>query len=130
LKATASFTNARHEEEPYGDAEGAKLQRMHIARTFTGDLEGESTAELLSAQTEEGAVGYVGHDAIRGTLKGKAGTFVLQHGGMITGDGSEITAQVVPGSGSGELAGLRGSGEIAVDAEGNHTLTLDYEIAH
>ncbi|MDH3456793.1 MAG: DUF3224 domain-containing protein [Gemmatimonadota bacterium] len=36
---------------------------------------------------------------------------------------------VVPGSGTRELAGLSGQVQIAVDADGAHTLMLDYEIS-
>ncbi len=35
---------------------------------------------------------------------------------------------VVPDSGTGQLAGLSGQGDIAVDAGGAHTLTLDYDL--
>lgn len=34
---------------------------------------------------------------------------------------------VVPGSGTGELAGLTGEIEISVAEDGTHTLTLDYD---
>jgi hypothetical protein len=128
MKATASFTNVRYEEEPYGDAEGAKLERVHISRTFAGELEGESTAELLTAQTEDGGAGYLGHDSIRGALAGKQGSFVLQHGGTISPSGSSISGVIVPGSATGDLEGLTGEGTIEVDAEGNHMLTLEYEL--
>jgi hypothetical protein len=35
---------------------------------------------------------------------------------------------VVPGSGTGDLRTIRGEGRIDIDAEGRHTLTLDYEL--
>jgi hypothetical protein len=35
---------------------------------------------------------------------------------------------IVPGTGTGELAEIRGEGKIAADEDGNHTLTLDYEL--
>ena len=35
---------------------------------------------------------------------------------------------MVPASGAGGLEGLSGEGTIAVDAEGNHRLILDYEL--
>jgi Protein of unknown function (DUF3224) len=64
LNATAPFTNDRYDEEPYGEAAGTELSRVHISRTFTGDLDGESTAELLIAKAEGGG-GYIGHDRPR-----------------------------------------------------------------
>jgi Protein of unknown function (DUF3224) len=57
------------------------------------------------------------------------GTFVFQHGGTISAEGSHIAGLIVPDSGTGELEGLRGRGDIAVDDEGVHRLALDYELA-
>ena len=61
MNATAPFTNDRYEEEAYAEADGVELSRVHIFRTFTGDLEGESTAELMIAKSGGGG-GYIGHD--------------------------------------------------------------------
>jgi hypothetical protein len=127
VTATAPFTNDRYDEEPYGEAEGAEISRVHIARTFSGDLEGESTAELLIAKSEGGG-GYVGHDRITGTLEGKSGGFVFQHTGLMGPEGVTNTGVIVPGTGRGELEGITGEGTMLADAEGNHTLALDYEL--
>jgi hypothetical protein len=127
VNATASFTNDRYDEEAYAEAEGVELSRVHISRTFSGDLEGESTAELMIAKSEGGG-GYVGHDLITGTLGGKTGGFVIQHGGIMGPQGISNTGTIVPGSGSGELEGITGEGALLADEEGNHTLTLVYEL--
>jgi hypothetical protein len=127
VNASAPFTNDRHDEEPYGQAEGTELSQVHISRTFTGDLEGESTAELLIAKSEGGG-GYVGHDRISGTLGGKSGGFVFQHSGLMGPEGVTNTGTIVPGSGTGELEGISGEGTMLADGEGNHTLTLSYEL--
>jgi Protein of unknown function (DUF3224) len=127
LKASAPFTNDRYDEESYGEAEGTELSRVHISRSFSGDLEGASIAELLIAKSEGGG-GYVGHDRITGTLQGKSGGFVFQHSGLMGPEGVTNTGTIVPGSGSGELAGITGEGRMLADEEGNHTLTLEYEL--
>jgi len=126
-RASATFVNTSYDEEPYDDRDGTVLGRIHIARTFTGDLEGESSAELLTARTETGAAAYVALDRIAGRLRDRAGSFVLAHHGTITAAGSENAASVVPDSGTGELAGLRGRGSISVAEDGTHVLMLDYE---
>jgi Protein of unknown function (DUF3224) len=128
LKASAPFTNDRYDEESYGEAEGTELSRVHISRSFSGDLEGASIAELLIAKSEGGGGGYVGHDRITGTLQGKSGGFVFQHSGLMGPEGVTNTGTIVPGSGSGELAGITGEGRMLADEEGNHTLTLEYEL--
>jgi Protein of unknown function (DUF3224) len=127
LNASAPFTNDVYDEESYGEAEGAELSRIHISRTSTGDLEGESVAELLIAKSERGG-GYVGHDRISGTLQGNSGGFVFQHTGLMGPEGITNTGTIVPGTGTGELAGITGEGTMLADEEGNHTLTLDYEL--
>ena len=86
MKASAPFTNDRYDEDAYAEADGVELSRVHISRTFSGDLEGESSAELMIAKSEGGG-GYVGHDRIAGTLAGRSGTFVFQHTGLMGPDG-------------------------------------------
>ena len=82
MKASAPFTNDRYDEEAYAEADGVELSRVHISRTFSGDLEGESSAELMIAKSEGGG-GYIGHDRITGTLAGRSGSFVFQHTGLM-----------------------------------------------
>jgi hypothetical protein len=127
VNASAPFTNDRYDEEPYGEGEGVELTRVHISRTFSGDLEGSSTAEILIAKSEGGG-GYSGHDLITGTLGGRTGGFVIQHGGIMGPEGISNTGTIVPGTGSGELEGITGEGTLLADEEGNHTLTLRYEL--
>jgi hypothetical protein len=127
VNASAPFTNDRYDEEPYAEAGGVELGRVHISRTFSGDLEGESTAELMIAKSEGGG-GYIGHDRISGTLEGKTGSFVFQHTGIMGPEGITNTGTIVPGTGAGELDGISGEGTMLADDDGNHTLTLAYDL--
>ena len=73
--------------------------------------------------------GYIASEQVSGMLGGREGTFVLHHWGIAGAGAPPRTAgHVVPGSGTGELAGLSGTMEIHVDADGGHTLVLDYQI--
>ena len=126
-RAAATFVNDTYEEEPYDDREGTVLGRIHITRSFDGDLQGTATAELLTATTESGSAAYVAFDRITARLHARTGSFVLQHHGTISSAGSAIDGAVVPDSATGELRGLRGTGEISVQ-QGTHHLTLDYEL--
>jgi Protein of unknown function (DUF3224) len=125
VRATAPFTNDRYDEEPYGEGEGVELSRVHISRTFSGDLTGESRAEILITKSEGGG-GYTGQDLITGTLNGKSGSFVIQHGGILGPDGVTNSGTIVPGTGAGELEGITGQATLLADEEGNHTLTLEF----
>ena len=69
----STFVNRRHEAETYDDREGATLGRIHIERSFQGDLEGEATAELLTATAENGAAVYLALDRTQRASRGSRG---------------------------------------------------------
>ena len=75
--------------------------RAVVGKAYAGALAGESLAELLTS----GELAYLANERVTGTLDGRSGTFVLQHGAWEGGQ----WGYVVPGSGTGELAGLRGT---------------------
>ncbi|MEO0556649.1 MAG: DUF3224 domain-containing protein [Bacteroidota bacterium] len=107
---------------------GPALSRITIGKTFTGDFEGTGLGDGLFCGMEEpgNGAGYLVSERLIGQLEGRSGSFVIQHGGLI-GPGVPPTTfgNVVPGSGTGELAGLSGTVEIS---EG-HTFTLTYALA-
>ena len=57
-----------------------------------------------------------------------SGLFVLQHNGLADRGAQQLTISVVPDSGGGELAGLRGQMAIQVE-EGEHRYTLEYTLS-
>jgi hypothetical protein len=110
-------------EEP---AEGPVLSRIHVEETFSGDIEGEGVVEFLQSANADGSASFVGIERIAGTLAGRRGTFLLQDAGGVEGDVVSGDWFVVPGSGTGELAGLRGTGGFRANlSEGAETF-LDY----
>ena len=42
--------------------------------------------------------------------------------------GSTSTSSIVPSSGTGELAGIAGTGVLVVDADGTHRMRFDYTL--
>jgi Protein of unknown function (DUF3224) len=129
VQAASTFVNDRHDAETYDDRDGVTLGRISITRTLRGDLEGTATAELLTVMTASGSAVYAAFDRIEGTLHGRRGSFVVHHRGIAKSDGTYANdGFVVADSGTGELAGLRGTAAIAVAADGTHQLTLDYEL--
>ncbi len=129
-KATASFDVTGWDPAPYDQpAVGPALTRITIHKVFRGDFEGESTGEGLfcGMNAPQTGAGYVVSERVDGHLKGRSGTFVIQHGGMMgPGLPPRTFGHVVPGSGTGELEGLDGEVEISRTEDGQHTLTLDY----
>ena len=127
---TASFDIAGWDETPTAEpADGPRHARATVRKTFQGDLDGESVAELLMCQEDpadpSAGAGYVASEVVTGTLAGRKGTFVVQHGGVVGGgDAPRSFGNVVPGSGTGALAGLAGTVTYMADADG-HRVTLD-----
>jgi hypothetical protein len=113
---------------PFGEVEGAtSLVQIDVAEIFHGDIEGEGTARLLQALRSDGTASFVGLERVTATLAGKSGTFVFQDSGSL--DASQRvdgTWFVVPGSGTGELAGLRGEGSFTAELGQNAVIALSY----
>ena len=111
------------------DGETARVKRFSIdvVEAFTGDIQGEGRANLLQALRPDGSASFVGLERVSGTLGGRSGTFIFQDAGTLDAAGRvEGTWFVVPGSGSGGLAGLRGDGGFTAALGEHATIHLDY----
>lgn len=109
-------------------ADGSVLNRLSIAKSFAGDLEGSSAGEMLSAGTNvKGSAGYVAIERVSGTLAGRKGTFVLQHHGLMTRGEPRLSVIVVPDSGTDQLTGLAGTFTIRIEG-GKHFYDFDYTL--
>ncbi len=124
---TVPFEITGWDETVYDEpAEGPKLARTTVRKRFTGVLDATSVTQLLTAQGEQGG-GYVASERVEGTLDGRAGTFVLQHGAVGDATSGDQFGHVVPGSGTGELRDLRGEVRYAHDEQGAR-ITLTYTL--
>lgn len=112
---------------PTGHAPDPTLASLSLDKQYHGDLEATAKGEMLSAgNPATGNAGYVAIERVTGKLAGKTGTFALiQLGTMASGSAPQITATVVPGSGTGDLTGISGAMQIIV-ANGKHLYVLDY----
>ena len=105
---------------------GAKISRVIVKKTFKGDIEGEGRLEYLMTYAEDGSAGFVGMELITGRIGDRSGSFVLQHTGTFKEGTVTGKHTVVIGSGTGELKGLRGSGEFSYGHQQSYPMTLDY----
>lgn len=119
--------------QPVGEVGGAAddgntLGRMSLAKTFSGDLKGTGTGEMLAARSAvPTSASYVAIERVTGTLDGRQGSFVLVHRGVM-GDGvQQLEIQISPESGSGALKGISGSLSLRVEA-GVHHYDLAYSL--
>jgi hypothetical protein len=109
-------------------AEGSPLGRMSIDKQIHGDLEATSKGEMLTAGTSvKGSAAYVAIERVTGTLKGKSGSFVLQHSATMNRGVPHLTITVVPDSGTDQLNGLSGTFLIII-SEGRHSYEFDYTL--
>ena len=107
----------------------AWLNRMTMAKTYTGGLAATSAGEFLSAgNPASGSAGYVAAERVDGTLDGHVGSFVLMQSATMHSGIPDMRVFVVPGSGTGALAGITGAMAIRIEG-GKHFYDLDYDIA-
>jgi hypothetical protein len=125
--AKATFEITAWDETTYAEpADGPKLARATVKKIFRGDIEGQSTAELLMSQAQDGSAGYVAIERVTASLGGRSGGFDVQHCAAQGGPNPRAIWFVVPGSGTGELRGLTGQVTYQHDESGA-IFTLDYD---
>ena len=108
---------------------GPAIGRMFLDKQFHGDLEATRKGTMLAAGTgaKNSSGGYVALEIITGSLKGRAGTFVLQHSATLNRGIPQLSITVVPDSATGQLTGLAGKMNINV-ADGKHTYDFEYTL--
>ena len=127
--ARARFAIQSWEEKPYSEGDSLpKLTRASVTKTFAGDLEGEGQVEYLMMYRSNGSATFVGLERVVGRIGGNVGTFVLQRTGVFEGGQAKESYVVVPGSGTGDLRGLKGDGNSEVGHGMEHPFELHYEV--
>ena len=126
-RATGSMELKRWDEHPYSEIDGGpKLARASVIQSFSGDIEGEGTLEYLMLY-QGNAASFSGLERVVGRIGAQSGSFVLRHNGRFEGDTARSSLSVVPGSGTGDLRGLRGEGSFAWSHGQSGAITLDYD---
>jgi Protein of unknown function (DUF3224) len=106
--------------EPFG--------RLFLEKQFHGDLEAVSQGQMLAANTAvEGSGAYVALELVSGTLRGKRGSFMLQHKGTMRRGRYEMLVTVVPDSGTDGLSGIAGTMTILIDGS-KHSYQFEYTL--
>jgi hypothetical protein len=129
LHATGPF-EVKIDPQPSDEKSGGPaIGRMLLDKQFHGDLEATSKGTMLAAGTgaKNSSGGYVALEIVTGTLKGRTGTFLLQHSATMTRGVPQLSITVVPDSATGQLTGLTGKMNIII-TDGKHTYDLDYTL--
>lgn len=129
MRAAVTFRILGWDEEPFDEPEGGpKLTKAHIRRSFEGDLVATGNLMYVMSYLDDSDATFLGFEKVAGTLGGRSGSFVLRHTGAYDGEKATATCEVVPGSGTGELAGLSGSGGFSVGHAEQHDMAFEYEV--
>ncbi|MEN0127902.1 MAG: DUF3224 domain-containing protein [Brevundimonas sp.] len=109
---------------------GVSVGAATFEKRFAGDVVGRSATLFTSAfDPGRGQGTYVAIESFEGTVGGRSGTFAFTHAASTHGtDRFDDYFALVPGSGTGGLAGITGSGALWVDDDGTHRLRLDCTI--
>ncbi|MFE2185724.1 DUF3224 domain-containing protein [Streptomyces sp. NPDC059455] len=135
---TGHFTYADWQETALEETEGtegaeggAKLARAVVTNAFSGGIEAPRTSCQYAITYLPDKTGVCcGYELLTGTLDGRAGSFVVvQHASWGEDATVRCAFEVVPGSGTGELTGLTGSGTFsAVQGESEIPYGFDYTL--
>jgi hypothetical protein len=127
-QANGTFKITNWDEGPYAELDGApKLTHARVSVAYTGDLAAGGTSESLMFYPRETAATYFGFERINGRLGERSGSLVLEAKGTYEDGTATTTWTVVPGSGTGELEGLRGEGGmVAGHGDAEVPYRLDY----
>ncbi|WP_369213880.1 DUF3224 domain-containing protein [Streptomyces flavofungini] len=130
-RITGTFTFTHWDEQPVaGEKGGVRVAHAAVSNDFHGGIEatGSSCQYTLAYLGDSGGT-YVGYEHIEGALDGREGSFVIEQRGSFVADGIECAFTVLPGSGTGALAGLRGTGTFtARHGQKSTPYTLDYAL--
>ena len=104
----------------------AQIDRLSIDKKYHGDVQGTSTGQMQAIKDDRNTGAYVALEKVVASLKGRSGTFMLMHYGYMSQDVvGRWLVEIVPHSGTGELAGLSGTMKI-IPKDGKHYYEIEY----
>jgi len=129
MQATGVVRTSDWREEPFAEIDDApKLSHDRVSHAFTGDIEGDGIWQNLNAYRDDGSAVFTGYERVVGRLADRAGSFVLEVSGSYENGEARMAWSVVPGSATGELRGLHGTGTYVAtgSTEDGYSYRLDY----
>ncbi|MFI8855023.1 DUF3224 domain-containing protein [Streptomyces sp. 891-h] len=129
---TAVFTFSSWDEKSVTDADRSpRVAHAAIVNNYSGGIEAEgTTCQYVLTYGTERSGSFCGMELLTGSVEGREGTFVIQQRGTFDEEGViRCTFEVVPGSGTGDLAGLAGTGGFEVrEGEKEVKVTFSYAL--
>ena len=129
MTVEGSFEVTSWSEAPAAELLGAaKVTVASIGQRFRGGIEAETVADVVMTYREDGTAEFVGYQRVQGRVGEHSGAFVLQSIGGYDGTSARSQLMVVPGSATGALAGLAGTGASEAPPGSTGTFTFTYEL--
>jgi Protein of unknown function (DUF3224) len=130
VDATGTFTVSSWDEDTYAELDGGgKLTKARVVFGLAGDLEAEGSWDAVMCYLPDGTASFTGYQRTAGKLAGRAGSFVLRADGTYSGGEARTSWQVVDGTGTGDLSGVRGGGTAISTGGPGGSYTFSYELA-
>ena len=128
--ARGTFTVIDGGEVALREAPG-EVRLTHITgqQRFEGDITGDGAVEWLMAYSADRSARFVGFQRIDGSIGGRSGSFLMESTGDHDGASSTGKWRVIPGSGTGALAGITGVGSFRAPGGRTVEYELEYELA-
>jgi hypothetical protein len=124
--AKGTFENKGWDENDVEVLDEGKITRASVQQSFSGDLAGDGNIDWVMYYRPDGTASYVGVYRIAGTLGERSGTVVIETTGAFEDGVARGDWRVL--GGTGELAGVRGTGRFEAPTGPNGSYELDYEL--
>jgi Protein of unknown function (DUF3224) len=109
-KLTTKLEIKSWDEQPYRQFDdGRKFTKADVTLVGTGDGIESGSFEAIMFYRTDGTTEYVTVMQLSGSLGGVSGDFVLRGDGSFDGTSARGEMEIVPGSGTGGLAGITGT---------------------
>jgi hypothetical protein len=116
-------------EQPIREAPGeARVTHANGAQRFSGGVEGDGSVDWLVCYRPDRSARFVGLQRIEGRIGEHRGSFLIEATSTHDGKASEGSWIVIPGTGTGDLAGISGRGGFEAPGGPIVSYHLDYEL--
>lgn len=112
------------DEQPVDDAD-PKLTHTSVTKSFSGDLNGTSHMNYVMIYDDDGNAAVTAIERIDATIGDRTGCLVLRHTGGFSDGAATADIEVLAEYGTGDFAGVTGTGTMRADPSGTMTLNLD-----
>lgn len=122
-----TFSIDSWEEEAYSNLdEQPTLARASVKQSYQGAIDGTGEVEYTMIHSADKSATFIGIERVTATVKGKQGSFLLQHDGVFQLGVARSTFHVVRGSGRGDLMNISGQGSYEAESGGEASYRFEF----